>query len=112
MVESGCNLDAAGADRGAARFVTRLLLTAAVLLAPPAHAVGEITVNAVRRGAAIEIAAHANLAADIPTAWRVLTEYDRYPDFIPDLAVSRIRERHGATAIVEQKGEARFLFFF
>lgn len=67
--------------------------------------------DAVRRGDAIEVAAHAELTADVPTAWRVLTQYDRYASFIPDLALSRTMQRNGTTAIVEQKGEARFLFF-
>src|SRR5262245_16626038 len=55
MVESGRDPDAAGAQRGVARFVTRLLLAVAALVAAPAHATGDITVNVVRRGEAIEV---------------------------------------------------------
>jgi hypothetical protein len=85
-------------------------LLALLLFAPYALAAGEIAVDAVRRGEAIEISAQADLHADVHTAWRVLTDYDRYASFIPDLAVSRVLARDVRTAIVEQRGEARFLF--
>ena len=45
------------------------------------------------------------LNADVATAWRVLTDYGRYAEFIPDLHLSRIVARHGATVTVEQSGE-------
>ncbi len=80
------------------------------LLISPALAAGELAVDTARRGDALEISAHADLTADLPTAWRVLTDYGRYPNFIPDLAVSRVVSRGERSAIVEQKGEARFLF--
>jgi len=87
----------------------RLLL--AFLVASRAFAAGDVAVDAVRRGSAIEISAHADLDTDARTAWQVLTDYDHYATFIPDLAVSRVVARDAGTAIVEQKGEARFLFF-
>ena len=65
-----------------------------------------ITVNAERRGDAIDIQATAVLHADATTAWHVLTDYDRYADFIPDLHSSRIVSRHGAIVTVEQSGDA------
>jgi len=85
-------------------------LLALLLLAPHALAAGEIALDAVRRGEAIEISAHAELHVDVHTAWRVLTDYDGYASFIPDLRVSRVLERNARSAIVEQRGEARFLF--
>ena len=45
------------------------------------------------------------------TAWAVLTAYDHYAEFIPDLKSSEILGRAGETAIVHQKGEAGFFLF-
>jgi hypothetical protein len=61
-----------------------------------------------RRGSgdAIDIRASAVLRADVATAWQVLTDYDRYVDFIPDLRTSRVVARHGGTVTVEQSGDA------
>jgi ribosome-associated toxin RatA of RatAB toxin-antitoxin module len=62
-------------------------------------------------GEAVELTGHADVPADVETAWRVLTDYDEYPRFIPDLAVSRTLSRSGGSAVVEQRGEARWLLF-
>jgi ribosome-associated toxin RatA of RatAB toxin-antitoxin module len=86
------------------------LLALLMFLLPQALAAGEIAVDASRRGAAIVVSAHADLHADVRTAWRVLTDYDRYASFIPDLTVSRVVSRGPGSAVVEQRGEARFLF--
>ena len=65
-----------------------------------------IAVAAERNGDAIDIHASAVLNADTGTAWHVLTDYDRYPEFIPDLHASHVIARHDATVTVEQTGEA------
>lgn len=70
-----------------------------------------IAVTAERKGDTIDIHASAQLQADGETAWRVLTAYDRYADFIPDLRTSRIVARQGAIATVEQSGDARVGLF-
>lgn len=64
------------------------------------------SVVSVRQGQTIEIRANAALQADAATAWHVITDYERYADFIPDLASSRIVERDGARVVVEQRGDA------
>ena len=74
---------------------------------PQAAAAATITVTAERRGDTIEIKAGALLDADATTAWLVLTDYDRYREFIPDLRESRVVARRGATVIVEQSGDAK-----
>ena len=53
----------------------------------------------------LEIEANALLNADVATAWRVLTDYERYVDFIPNLQLSRVVARKGVTVTVEQSGE-------
>jgi ribosome-associated toxin RatA of RatAB toxin-antitoxin module len=85
------------------RFVFAVAL--AVAAAQPASAAA-ITIHTERSGDAIGIRASVVLNADGPTAWRVLTDYDRYTKFIPALRSSRIIARHGATVVVEQSGDA------
>ena len=69
------------------------------------------SVRAWRDDDAVIVQAQAELAAPLPTAWRVLTDYGHYAEFIPDLKSSRVLARAGNTAIVEQKGVAGFFFY-
>ena len=73
-------------------------------------AAATITVESERDGEAVNIRAKAVLDADVATAWRVLTDYERYVEFIPDLRVSRVVARRGSTVTVEQSGDAAWLF--
>ncbi len=82
-----------------------LALASLVAVATPADA-ATISIGVQRRGDRIDIEASAQLDADGATAWRVLADYERYVDFIPDLRVSRVSARRGATVIVEQSGDA------
>ena len=43
-------------------------------------------------------------------AWRVLTEYDRLPEFVPDLVSVRLLSRSGNVARLEQLSSAGVLF--
>ena len=83
-----------------------LVIALALAFAAQPAAAATIAIDAERRGETIEIHAGAELKADAATAWRVLTDYDRYPEFIPDLRVSRVVARQGATVTVEQSGDA------
>lgn len=105
---AGCRRFAttAGACAGAARGALAVVLAAAIGMAQ-AGAAATIDVTAERRGEGIEIHAHALLGTDAASAWRVLTDYDRYAEFIPDLRVSRVVARRGTTVTVEQAGDAR-----
>lgn len=69
------------------------------------------SVRAWRDEDAVIVQAEAQLDASLETAWRVLTDYEHYAEFIPDLKSSRVLARSGNTAIVEQKGEAGFFFY-
>jgi ribosome-associated toxin RatA of RatAB toxin-antitoxin module len=73
--------------------------------AAPAWA-ANISVTAQRRGDTIDVTATAMLRADAATAWRVLTDYDHYAEFIPNLRVSRVIARKGPVVTVEQAGNA------
>ena len=57
---------------------------ALVSAAQPAVA-AVIAFDAIRHGERIDIHARAALNADVRTAWRVLTDYNRYPEYMPDL---------------------------
>lgn len=82
-----------------------------LLLAAVGAAVAEVRVEARREGDAVLVEASADLRAEPRLAWEVLTGYDRYAEFVPDLRVSRIVERTGTTAIVEQSGVAGMFFY-
>jgi ribosome-associated toxin RatA of RatAB toxin-antitoxin module len=89
-------------------FAQTIIVVALALFvaATPSASAATITVDAERRGDAIDIHATAVLNADAATAWQVLTDYNRYTEFIPDLRSSRIVSRVGATVTVEQSGDA------
>ena len=91
-------------------LVAAFMFALAVLVPRPV-ASATITINAERDGDSIDIRASAVLNADAATAWQVLTDYGRYPDFVPDLRLSRVVARHGATVTVEQSGDAELWLF-
>ncbi|HEV7393432.1 MAG TPA: SRPBCC family protein [Burkholderiales bacterium] len=70
-----------------------------------------IRVTAQRDGDTIDVNATAFLEADGATAWQVLTDYDHYAEFIPNLRVSHVVARHGPVVTVEQSGDAMFWMF-
>jgi ribosome-associated toxin RatA of RatAB toxin-antitoxin module len=99
-------LPAAAALAGARPGVCCLLLFCAA-----AAVAADVTVHTTRDGAALEVEAVADLAVGPGRAWEVLTDYGRFHEFVPDLHESRIVSRDGTQVVVEQSGEARFLFF-
>jgi ribosome-associated toxin RatA of RatAB toxin-antitoxin module len=88
------------------RFVraTRFLFVLLALLAQSAVA-ATIAASLANRADTIEIERNAELNADAETAWRVLTDYQRYLDFIPGLQESRVVARNGATVTIEETGD-------
>jgi ribosome-associated toxin RatA of RatAB toxin-antitoxin module len=62
-------------------------------------------------GRVYQVSARGEVAAKPAAVWRVLTDYDRMAEFVPDLHSTRVLERSGDQAIVEQRGVAHFLFF-
>ncbi len=74
-------------------------------------AAAPITVGTHREGEVLVVEAVADLAVTNQQAWDVLTDYARLSEFVPDLTESRVIERIGDRAIVEQKGRVSFLFF-
>lgn len=70
-----------------------------------------IKFEAVWEGEFVAVSATADLQVEAATVWSVLTDYDRFAEFIPDMVSSRIvsRSRDGMT--VEYRGQFGFLFF-
>lgn len=89
-----------------ARLLPLLLLVVAV--STPA---ADIVVRASRSGDVLQVEASAELEGSLDSAWQVLTDYGRFAEFVPDLQVSRVISRDRNAVVVEQKGEARLLFF-
>jgi ribosome-associated toxin RatA of RatAB toxin-antitoxin module len=71
----------------------------------------DVAVDAEVQGNALAINAHATIRAPLPLIWHTLTDYDHLAEFIPGMKKSRVVERRGSTAIVEQIGEASVLVF-
>ena len=74
-------------------------------------AAAEVRVEARRDGDAVRVEASAEVRAAPALAWEVLTGYEHYARFVPDLRSSRVLSRAGATAVVEQRGVAGFFFY-
>jgi hypothetical protein len=96
---------------GAAMFLAIAFAWVLSVAAAQPAAAAKITVSAERHGDVIDIHASTVLNAGGAAAWRVLTDYSRYPEFIPDLRASRIVARQGATVTVEQSGDATLWLF-
>lgn len=88
-----------------------LALSALLLVAIQARAAEDLSVEAIRRGDALEIACRAELEAPVEIVWQTLTDYDHLAEFIPGMRRSRVLERRSSAVVVEQSGDARFLFF-
>lgn len=71
----------------------------------------DISLQATRHGDSFEVEASAEIEAEVPVAWGVLTDYDRLSEFIPGMQSSRIVSRSKGSVIVDQSGETRLLFF-
>jgi ribosome-associated toxin RatA of RatAB toxin-antitoxin module len=69
-------------------------------------AAADVNVSVRRDGAALIIDASAMLEADAATVWQVLTDYERYVDFVPGMKSSRVVARHGANVTVVQSTDS------
>lgn len=62
-------------------------------------------------GKMYRIASSGTVAATPAAVWRILTDYNRMADYVPDMKSARVVSRDGDKVIIEQHGAARFLFF-
>lgn len=72
----------------------------------------EVTVERMNKEGQAFFEVHANgfVRATPQDAWQVLTDYDRLHEFVPNLLSSKLISRSSQEAIVEQHGQAGFLF--
>jgi ribosome-associated toxin RatA of RatAB toxin-antitoxin module len=75
-----------------------------------AAASDDVEVESMRRGTAVEIRAIATVDASYATIWGTLTDYDHLAEFVPGMKRSRVVAREAGAELVEQEGEASFLF--
>jgi hypothetical protein len=86
------------------------LLPACLLASLHANA-ADVVVHATRSGEALLVEASAEFEGTLERTWQVLTDYDRLGKFIPNMSLSRVTGRSADGIHVEQKGEARLLFW-
>lgn len=72
-----------------------------------AYADAEVQVE----GDASVVRISAQIATDVDrkTAWEVLSDYEHWPDFVPDLLVSRVVSRPGEPLLIEQRARIPWL---
>jgi ribosome-associated toxin RatA of RatAB toxin-antitoxin module len=96
-------------------MIARLLLCLALACFLPAMAqLPKLDVNVRRVDAdgerVYEVAASGVVDAAPAAVWKILTDYERMPEFVPDLQSAHVLSRSGNRAIIEQFGVAHFLF--
>lgn len=99
-------------DRHLARFLSLLL---ASVMALPVHAAGLLDVLVLRNRtsdqAFFEVRASGFARATPERVWQVLTDYERQPDYVPNLTAARIVSRNGPELVLEQDGQGGFFLF-
>lgn len=99
-------------------MIARIVLCLMLACALPAMAQRpalDVSVQRVETGAGAGHVYAVNARGDVAAApaevWRILTDYERMPEFVPDLHRVRVISRGADQAVIEQTGVARFLFF-
>jgi hypothetical protein len=87
--------------RRLAKLVVIGALGTVLLGSQPASA--EASVQVESKAAALYVQAEIDTTADSATAWAVLTDYNRWSEFIPDLVVSRVISGPGEQLQLEQR---------
>jgi ribosome-associated toxin RatA of RatAB toxin-antitoxin module len=84
-----------------------LALPAAAQPAPP-----QVDVRRIDAGGeqVFEVTAGGSVKAAPAAVWKVLTDYEAMPEFVPDLKTNKVVSRSGNLVVIEQSGVARFLF--
>jgi len=93
------------------RELSLAVFSCLLLLCGGTWAADDISVDATRRDDALEVVCRVSLDAPLELVWQTLTDYGRLAEFIPGMRRSRVVERRGAVTVVEQSGDAGFLFF-
>lgn len=76
----------------------------------PATAQSEPIVSVTRSGESYQINVRIDVTGSRNLVWRVLTDYENLPRFVPGMQSSRVVSGRGEPLLLEQKGESGFLF--
>ncbi len=71
----------------------------------------QFSVEATRYGDAVQVSVRTTVKAPLTLIWDTLTDYDHLSQFIPGMKKSRLIERQGKVAVIEQSGYAHLWFF-
>ena len=88
-----------------------VLMALLALFTDGSNAASDFSVKTEKRGDEVHVEARATLAVPLAVIWQTLTDYNRLSEFISGISRSRLIEYRANAAIVEQFGEAGFLFF-
>lgn len=89
----------------AALIVFRILLGMSFIGSGLVMAANPPSVNFQQQGTRLLVSGELTVAVHPATAWAVLTDYERVPEFVPGMRVSRIIEKTDSTRVLEQQGE-------
>jgi len=78
-------------------FLTVCLCTSAISRA-------EATITVEANATTIRVTAEIDTTVNRDIAWKVLSDYNRWAEFIPDMQVSRVVSKPGEPLLVEQRG--------
>jgi ribosome-associated toxin RatA of RatAB toxin-antitoxin module len=97
-------------------MIARFFLCLLLVLSLPAmaqHPGLEVSVERhnTDNGNVYQVSAQGDVAAAPATVWRILTDYERLPEFVPDLRTTTVISRSGGQVVLEQTGAAQMLFF-
>ena len=108
MVRHDRHSAAAGRSR-ARRFV---LFAAAVLIAGGIAVADSTTrIDVTEAGGVYRVAASFAVSQSAEDVMAVLTNYERIPEYVPDMEISRVIERSPRGMIVEQQAVSKFMMF-
>jgi ribosome-associated toxin RatA of RatAB toxin-antitoxin module len=88
-----------------AAFIAFQVLLGIMLFGGYATAASLPTVNFQQQGTRLLVSGELIVPVAPATAWAVLTDYERVPEFVPGMRVSRILEKGDNTRVLEQQGE-------
>ena len=86
-------------------FIAFRLWLGITLFASHALAAGPPSVNFQQQGTRLLVSGSLSVPVAPETAWAVLTDYERVPEFVPGMRVSKIIEKGDNTRVLEQQGE-------
>jgi ribosome-associated toxin RatA of RatAB toxin-antitoxin module len=112
MRSASCHIPELHKTQSTSAYWGRIALAGILATSAVANAFdNEVLVKAQVEGGAVRIVASALLRASPAVVWQTLTDYDHLGAFIPGMVTSKVVDRRGVAAIVEQTGEASFLLF-